>query len=98
MGEAVVIRLHLPKDGVREFTIPLTSVTSKEELRKNMAMHGVAVMRMEDLMNYMTTWVNELQAKSTATEARRQFGWAGEDFKSFAVSYTHLTLPTKRIV
>ena len=85
MGEAVVIRLHLPKDGVREFTIPLTSVTSKEELRKNMAMHGVAVMRMEDLMNYMTTWVNELQATTTATEARRQFGWAGEDFKSFVL-------------
>ena len=85
MGEAVVIRLHLPKDGVREFTVPLTAVTSKEELRKQMSMHGVAVSRMDELMNYMTTWVNELQAKSTATEARRQFGWAGEDFKSFVL-------------
>jgi len=85
MGEAVVIRLHLPKDGVREFTIPLTAVTSKEELRKQMSMHGVAVSRMDDLMAYMTTWVNELQAKGVATEARRQFGWTGEDFKSFVL-------------
>ena len=34
MGEAIVMRLHLPRDGVREFTVPLTSVTSREELRK----------------------------------------------------------------
>ena len=85
MGEAVVIRLHLPRDGVREFTIPLTAVTSKEELRKQMSMHGVAVSRMDELMIYMTTWVNELQATSTATEARRQFGWTGDDFKSFVL-------------
>jgi uncharacterized protein (DUF927 family) len=40
---------------------------------------------MDDLMAYMTTWVNELQAKGVATEARRQFGWTGEDFKSFVL-------------
>ena len=85
MGEAVVVRLHLPKDGVREFTIPLTAVTSKEELRKQMSMHGVAVSRMDELMVYMTTWVNELQATGAATEARRQFGWTGDDFKSFVL-------------
>ena len=85
IGEAVVVRLHLPKDGVREFTIPLTAVTSKEELRKQMSMHGVAVSRMDKLMTYMTTWVNELQATGVATEARRQFGWTGDDLKSFVV-------------
>ena len=85
MGEAVVVRLHLPKDGVREFTIPLTSVTSKEELRKQMSMNGVAVSRMDDLMTYMTTWVNELQATSVADEARRQFGWTDDSYTSFVV-------------
>ena len=58
--------LHLPKDGVREFTIPLTSVTSREEFRKNMSMYGVAINRMDDLMKYTTTWVNELQATTVA--------------------------------
>ena len=85
MGEAVVVRLHLPRDGVREFTIPLTSVTSKEELRKQMSMNGVAVSRMDELMTYMTTWVNELQATSVADEARRQFGWTDESYTSFVV-------------
>ena len=43
VGEAMSMRLHLPQDGIREFTVPLTSVTSKEELRKQLSMHGIAV-------------------------------------------------------
>ena len=85
IGEAVVMRLHLPKDGVREFTLPLTAVTSREEFRKHMSMQGVAVTRMDELMAYTTTWVNQLQANSMADEAHRQFGWAGDECKSFVV-------------
>ena len=83
IGEAVVMRLHLPKDGVREFTLPLTAVTSREEFRKYMSMQGVAVTRMDELMTYTTTWVNELQANSVADEAHKQFGWSNEECKSF---------------
>ena len=36
MGESLVMRLHLPKDGVREFTLPLTAVGSKDEFRKGL--------------------------------------------------------------
>ena len=85
IGEAVVMRLHLPKDGVREFTLPLTAVTSREEFRKYMSMQGVAVTRMDDIMQYTTTWVNNLQANSVADEAHRQFGWTGDECKSFIV-------------
>ena len=66
VGEAIVMRLHLPQDGVREFTVPLTAVTSKEELRKQLSMHGIAVLRMDDIMAYTTTWVTQLQAKSVS--------------------------------
>ena len=83
VGEAVVMRLHLPKDGVREFTLPLTAVTSREEFRKVISMQGVAITRMDELMQYTTTWVNELQEKGTADEAYRQFGWTGDDCESF---------------
>ena len=31
---------------------------------KHMSMQGVAVTKMDELMNYTTTWVNELQATS----------------------------------
>ena len=85
LGEAVVMRLHLPKDGVREFTLPLTAVTSREEFRKYMSMQGVAVTKMDEIMSYTTTWVNELQANSTADQAHRQFGWTDEDGGSFVL-------------
>jgi len=91
IGEAVVMRLHLPRDGVREFTVPLTSVTSREEFRKQMAMQGVAVTKMDDLMNYTTTWVNELQANSTADAARRQFGWTDDNHDAFVLGNQELT-------
>jgi len=81
-GESIVIRLHLPKDGVREFTMPLYSVLARDEFRNFMAKHGVAVIKLEELMAYITSWVNKLQMETEAEEARRQFGWA-EDHKSF---------------
>jgi hypothetical protein len=82
-GECVVMRLHLPKDGVEDFTVPLTSVTSREEFRKEMSKKGVAVPRTEELMHYTTTWVNELQATTAASDAHIQFGWKDDTFKSF---------------
>lgn len=78
MGECLVIRLHLPKDGVREFLLSLTAATSREEFRKEMSKQGVAILKMDDLMGYITAWVNDLQAKSIADEARMQFGWTDE--------------------
>lgn len=85
VGEAVVMRLHLPKDGVREFTVPLASILSKDEFRKHMAAHGVAVIKMEELMSYTASWVNKLQSTAQADEARRQFGWTDELLSSFVV-------------
>ena len=85
LGESLVMRLHLPKDGVREFTLPLTSVGSKDEFRKYLAMQGVAVLNVTDLMEYTMRWVNELQFTTEAEEARRQFGWSDDKGESFAV-------------
>jgi hypothetical protein len=84
-GEAVVMKVHLPKDGVREFTVPLTSVTSKEELRKQLAMEGIAVLGMEEIMKYTTTWITQLQSRTVADEARTQFGWTDDDYGGFVL-------------
>ena len=85
LGESVVMRLHLPRDGVREFTLPLTAVTSREEFRKYMSMQGVAVTKMDEIMSYTTTWVNELQANSVADESHRQFGWVDDECSAFVL-------------
>lgn len=84
-GESLVMRLHLPKDGVREFTLPLTAVGTKDEFRKHLAAQGVAVLNVQELMEYTMRWVNELQFGSEADEACRQFGWKDDKHESFVV-------------
>jgi hypothetical protein len=84
-GESLVLRLHLPKDGVREFTVPLAAVGTKDEFRKHLASQGVAVLNVQELMEYTMRWVNELQFSSEADEACRQFGWKDDKHESFVI-------------
>ena len=83
LGESLVMRLHLPKDGVQEFTLPMSSVTSGEEFRKKLYSQGVTLKKMDDLMSYTLSWVDELQATSTADQAHVQFGWVNDKYDSF---------------
>lgn len=83
MGESIVVRLHLPKDGVREFTMPLTAVTSKEEFRRYMASKGVAVVKTDELSSYIITWVNSMQLDNKVSTAHRQFGWVDDTHQAF---------------
>ena len=80
LGEVVAFALHLPRDGVREFTVPLTSITSKEEFRKHMAAQGITALGadLDRLMRYTTAWINELQQTVTASTAHQQFGWTDD--------------------
>ena len=90
-GESVVMRLHLPKDGVREFTVPVSATTSKEELRKHLSEKGVAVQKWEEIMHYTTRWVNELQQTEEASNTHRQFGWTNPQLSSFIVGGLEIT-------
>ena len=80
-GESVLLRLHLPKDGVKEFIMPLTDVLATDRFRDTIAKHGVAVMatKQKILMAYITRWVEELQSTTEAELARKQFGWLPDD-------------------
>ena len=85
VGESIVLRLHLPMDGVREFTVPLTVATARDEMRKALAMRGVAIPKMEEVVTYIIAWQNELLNTSVADEAHRQFGWTSDECKSFVL-------------
>ena len=85
LGESVLVRLHMPKDGVREFMIPLTAIGSKEEFRKCVAAKGVAMIKIDELMHYISDWVNHLQMNEAADIAKRQFGWTDDKLTSFVV-------------
>ena len=91
LGEAAVMRLHLPMDGVREFTIPVSVITSKEEFRKAVSVEGVAITKMDKLMTYTTHWVNELQTVQKAAEAYRNFGWTNDKLEAFILGNQKIT-------
>ena len=86
-GECVLGKLHLPNDGVREFALPLVAATSKEELRKILAKHGVAVggKKWEYVMAYTQAWIEQLQTTTAADTARTQFGWSDNAFTSYVI-------------
>jgi len=84
-GESVVMRLHLPMDGAKEFTLSLATVTSREELRKALAVQGVVAHNMNPIMSYVVTWVNQLQEQSKAGVAHKQFGWTNDAMQEFVL-------------
>jgi len=81
MGEVLWMRLHLPRDGVREFSIALTSVLSKDRFRDALAEQGVVTLGkgLDELMFYISRWVKELQNMEQAEQVRTQFGWTDEN-------------------
>ena len=91
-GESLWMRLHMPKDGIREFSCPLSSVLSKDKFREVIAFQGVTAYnkKLDNLMAYVTRWVGELQQLSEAEKARQQFGWCDDDTK-FVVGNREIT-------
>jgi hypothetical protein len=82
-GAVALLRLHLPKDGVKEFTIPLTEATSKEKIAAILSFHGVIAMpkHMEKILAYIITFIKELTYKTEVEIMRTQFGWADNEKK-----------------
>jgi len=80
VGETILLRLHTPKDGVRDFIMPLTTVVSKEKFMGIVAAQGIAVLgkKQDLLMQYVTKWIDELM-KEKAEKAHRQFGWVEDE-------------------
>lgn len=85
--ESILVRLHLPQDGVREFIMDLTTVFSKTELVQALAAQGVVAKGLKQWDNigyYIMDWVEDLVGRTTAATARRQFGWT-EEMRSFLI-------------
>jgi len=82
-GEVAWIRLHLPRDGIREFALPVTELMSKEKLKERLGWYGVVggVKQMDAISQFMIKFVNELQFKTEVEVMRMQFGWTDKDRK-----------------
>lgn len=83
LGEVVVMKLHLPRDGIKEFVIPNMQVTDPKELRKALSSQGVVCGKeaFNHVMAYLILSIRELQFKRKAEKMRQQFGWADKDSK-----------------
>jgi uncharacterized protein (DUF927 family) len=82
-GDMALAKLFLPKDGIREFLIPLASMTSKEELRKILSAQGVVMMpkQLDNMMVYLIECTKSQQSQDEAEIMRTQFGWVDNDSK-----------------
>ena len=82
-GDVVVMKLHLPRDGVKEFIVPNSQVMEPKELRKALSSHGVVCGKeaFNQLCTYIILSIKELQFKRKAEQMRQQFGWADKDTK-----------------
>jgi len=83
LGDMAVLRLHLPKDGMKEFFITNVQLVEKRELCKALASHGVvcAEKKFVYLASYLQASIKALQERERVEKMRAQFGWAENDSK-----------------
>jgi hypothetical protein len=83
LGEMVWMRLHLPKDGVREFACSGSSLMATDKFKDIVGKQGVIEnpKRILEIMQYIIDFTNELQSKEQAEKMRTQFGWHDDDTK-----------------
>lgn len=91
-GESVRIVLHTANDGIREFICPLTNLVAKEKMSAILAKNGIVLMykKLDNVINYIARWVEELQHMDKAETAYNQFGWHDND-KKFIVGNREIT-------
>ena len=74
-GESAWIRLHLPKDGVKNFTVSMAALSGPETMRTELAKRGVISMAWKEIQSYLIKSASELQVQKQAEVAHHQFGW-----------------------
>lgn len=84
VGDAVLLRVHMPCDGAREFILANSKVSEKNELRRGVAAYGVMCSNEKQwglIYEYVTTSLRNMQFKRKVEQMRLQFGWADNDSK-----------------
>jgi hypothetical protein len=98
-GEVIWMRLHTPKDGIKEFALPAVDLLTADKLREKLAWFGVIAMKkqMELIMGYIVKFTKELQYREGADIMRTQFGWTDKN-KSFVVGDTDICADGDRYI
>ena len=82
-GEMALMRLHLPRDGTKEFAIPASALIGKDEPKKYLGQQGVLARgaQMDNIVGFLLSCAKDIQLTRRAELMRTQFGWADSDSK-----------------
>ena len=99
-GECLQMRLILPKDGHRDFLLPMKQVYAKESFKAIMAANGVFFSSNVDqhLMNYIIKWGQYMQTTDKALQMRMQMGWTAERTDTVAWVDKHFVAGTREFL
>ncbi len=84
IGDMIVVKVHLPTDGIREFVIESAYMSKLADLASMLAKNGVITIgrkKAEAVAMYIAHATRNLQYKRRAEIMRKQFGWADKDSK-----------------
>jgi hypothetical protein len=87
------MRVHMPMDGMKEFTLSNAEVTDGNEMRKLLASYGIMASkkRFDLIVDYVMSSIKNLQFKKKAEMMRQQMGWT-EDDKGFVLGDKEYTV------
>lgn len=90
-GAALMMRLHLPNDGVRDFTLPMASVYAQDKLKETLGkMEATFYPRHLPLIaDYFIKWNEYMINAKTAEQMRMQMGWT-DDKAGFVVGHREI--------
>lgn len=91
-GECFMVRTVMPKDGFREFMLPVDHAYSQEHLTKAIVKSGVSFDpdRIKLVMAYFRRWSEYLSTVDRAEQMRMQMGWT-KDKDAFVIGNNEVT-------
>jgi hypothetical protein len=94
-GECLMMRLHLPNDGIREFMISMKTVYAAEECKKILTGNGVFFNQnyAKQVSEYVMKWGRYFQNSGSAEIMRNQMGWH-DDNETFVIGNIEITKET----
>lgn len=95
-GESAWMRLHLPRDGVKNFTVSMATLSGPDTMRTELSKRGVISMNWKEIQAYLIRSAGELQVQKQAEVAHHQFGWTKRG--SFVVGDMELESGKRRYV
>jgi hypothetical protein len=99
LGYVACFRLHTPKDGVREFVVPISEIGARDKFRAEINKHGLFVFdegQVKKLQNYVEKQLREIQMEDKAENMHIRFGWTEDN--TFIIGNREYTKDGMRVV